>query len=303
LTKIDLGKLKIEKQEIDLNKVAKSVFESVRPLIHNSSQNLKLEISDSSEIVFIDESRIRQVVLNLVSNAIKFCPSGDIVISTESDPQYNIISVYDTGIGLDKDEIEKIFKDFEQANSSISSNFGGTGLGLSISRKIVLLHNGKITVKSKKGVFTKFSVLLPKQKNKKNTVSKNSEEAQKLLKEKILVLDDDTSFSGIIEKFLHFVNYRVKIISNPVKSVKEALDFKPDLLITDIMMPVMDGLQVVQKFRENPDLKDIKIITISGYLDSELTKLIDADGALQKPFRKEELFNLIRKVLDRSEDK
>jgi PAS domain S-box-containing protein len=161
-SKIEARKMELEIMPQNIVELMISCVEEMQPLAHQKNLDIQLSISHSFILVEMDRVRIRQVLLNLLSNAIKFTQKGYIKISLFSEPDQIRIQVSDTGIGMSPEEMEKIFRPFSQADSSITRKYGGTGLGLVISKNIIDLHGGKISVESQKGYGSTFTIILPK---------------------------------------------------------------------------------------------------------------------------------------------
>jgi len=165
LTKIDAGKMDIDPVNFDVAELISEVYASIKPLLINNNNNLVTNCDDDLGEIYTDNMRLRQIIINLLSNATKFTHDGTITLSATRYHEHNInwisISVTDTGIGIAENYIDRLFEDFSQADATTTREYGGTGLGLTISRRLCRLMKGNINVKSQQGVGSTFTVTLP----------------------------------------------------------------------------------------------------------------------------------------------
>jgi signal transduction histidine kinase/CheY-like chemotaxis protein len=298
-SKLDSGQMKIEKTPFDISKLLEETADAFRSDM--DMKGLKLDLHTDDQLIgrqiMGDPYRIRQILNNLISNAIKFTSKGSISIRVVLDKQ-NILqlTVTDTGIGIPADKIKVIFEKFAQADTSTTRKYGGTGLGLTIVKKLVGLMRGKIVVKSKVDHGTSFMVSIPvtliKPKSEKETGSLI--EYHDLSNITCLIADDDNYNLMLLEKCLK--DYYVKVFS--VTSGQEALEYidqiRFDLIILDLQMPEMDGYETAFKLRE----KNFKnpILALSAFVDQDVLKKCEEKGidqVISKPFDENELIMTI----------
>ncbi len=298
-SKLDSEQMKIETTPFDISRLLEETADSFRSDIDMKGLKLYLNIDNQliGRQIMGDPYRIRQILNNLISNAIKFTSEGSITIQVTLDKQ-NImhLSVTDTGIGIPADKIKVIFEKFAQADTSTTRKYGGTGLGLTIVRKLVGLMKGKIVVKSKVGQGTLFTVSIPTTLVKPKSVKESESliEYHDLSNITCLIADDDNYNLMLLEKSLK--DYYVKVFS--VTSGQEALDYvdqiRFDLIILDLQMPEMDGYQTAVKLRDkhfkNP------ILALSAFVDDDVLKKCKEariDQVISKPFNENELIMTI----------
>jgi CheY-like chemotaxis protein len=291
--------MKIEKTPFDISKLLEETADAFRSDIDMKGLKLYLHIDNQliGRQIMGDPYRIRQILNNLISNAIKFTSEGSITIQVTLDNQNLMhLSVTDTGIGIPSEKIKLIFEKFAQADTSTTRKYGGTGLGLTIVKKLVGLMKGKIVVKSKVGQGTNFMVSIPTTLVKPKSVkeSGSSIEYHDLSDVTCLIADDDNYNLMLLEKCLK--DYYIKVFS--VTSGQEALDYidqlRFDLIILDLQMPEMDGYDTAVKLREkkfrNP------ILALSAFVDDEVLKKCKEAGidqVISKPFNENELIMTI----------
>ncbi|BAY39345.1 integral membrane sensor hybrid histidine kinase [Nostoc sp. NIES-2111] len=261
--------------------------------------------------LFADEKRLRQVLINLLSNATKFTDQGSVTFRIQSHPITNqdlvhkiCFEVEDTGVGLTQEQIEKIFLPFEQVGDT-KKQAEGTGLGLAISQNIVSLMNSKIQVKSypQQGSSFWFEVQLHEVKNlfeDSNLTDFSAIVGYEGTKQKILVVDDKWENRSVISNLLAPLGFDVIEASDGQEGLEITAKYQPDLIITDLVMPVMDGFNFIKNIRQSPKFKDIVIVVSSASVfETDQYKSIDAgaNDFLVKPIQVDMLFRLLSKFL------
>ena len=318
LSKIEAGKLEIESVEFDLNSVLEQVIGITRASA--SKKRIKYSYMLDSAIsfkVFSDAFRLRQVVLNLVDNAIKFTGTGKsvkIFISLEGFEKEDAVIkflVSDEGIGIPADKLDTIFMSFTQSDTSITRKYGGTGLGLTISNHIIKQMGGDgIKVTSVEGRGSDFSFTLNLKKGSsinyeglKYNVS-NGIEGASAHKYDILLVEDNSSNIALTTKILTRSGHNVAIAVNGEQAVKMSQQQKFDLLLMDIQMPVMDGIEATKAIRGRGDAVPIIAMTASA-MKGDYEACIEAgmDGYMSKPINIAEINGVINKVLLKAKDK
>jgi len=299
LSKIESGKLVMSYEPVSISDVAEDTFSIFKAAADAKGLSLNLDFQDGlPDYLFLDETRIHQILVNLVGNAIKFTNEGYVGLKVEhsyAGAEYiNLkLTVYDTGIGIDEHQISAIFESFTQQDGQDTRKFGGTGLGLTITKRLTEMMGGKISVTSKVNEGSIFSLVfnnLKIAKYEKNDKHKLSLPDLDFAPATILVVDDVESNRLIIRNFLR--NYSLTVIEaeNGIEGLELVTKIKPDLILMDIQMPLMDGYEATKKIRAMDNMKNIPIIavTASVYGDSERVKEI-MDGYISKPFSKSEL--------------
>ncbi|WP_016957409.1 PocR ligand-binding domain-containing protein [Catenovulum agarivorans] len=247
-SKIEAHKLSLEQIPILLEQVLNSICSDLQPIASAKKLDLTLNIADDFEDGWVgDPVRIRQIILNLAANAVKFTKQGYVVISLKKNNQSQIeISVQDTGIGMSKKGLAALYARFEQADSSTTRQYGGTGLGMSISKNLVDLMQGKIQVQSTPNVGSCFIVTLPLEKaNRKQIVSsaKTAIKPPNLIGKHVLIAEDNEINQSVIQCLLKPTKATCYFASDGFQAIRMFKQIKPDLVLMDIRMPNMDGVQ------------------------------------------------------------
>ena len=308
LSKVEAGKFELELAPVDLHSLIDDIGQIFSQKLGEKGLAYHLDLpEDLPQNVILDETRLRQVLMNLFSNAIKFTNLGFISfkveaqINQESNTCQLNFSVKDTGIGIPKDQQEKIFQTFEQVEGQSNSKYGGTGLGLAITKRLVELMKGEISVSSHHKDGSNFIVNLPEV----DLVTTALSLSQTLNKHyefepaKVLIVDNEEHNRKLLVAFLEDYSFELHHRVNG----KEALDFiketQPDLIITDLRMPVLSGQKVCQELRSSEQWAQIPIITLSAsILREDEEKILEfCDSFLRKPVGCQDLLDAIAKYL------
>ncbi|MEO6131403.1 MAG: response regulator, partial [Saprospiraceae bacterium] len=318
--------LQLQLKPVDIRTIADLCLRVNKPNLQDKPIVLVNRIPEDIPYCLADENRFQQILQNLVSNAIKFTREGEVIIHATVDGDLISISVTDTGIGIDKSNLESIFREFEQADGSISREFGGTGLGLSISKYLVELHGGTIQVKSEPGIGSSFSFTLPVFKGEYNHLHDTSKVTSVLISEKemvtemngngrstayklnenakknILVVDDEPINLKVLKNHLEQEGFTVTL----AKDGQEALGLlengnKYHLVLLDVMMPRVSGYEVCQRIREKYMLSQLPIIMVTS--KNQVNDLVEgltfgANDYIIKPFSKDELLARVKTQLN-----
>ena len=312
LSKIEAGKMTLYFETISLRRLMDEVIVTSRPLAEKNANTIELDFGDvpeSDDQINVDITKLKQIILNLVSNACKFTEKGLVSIRSQFLPdegqEFLIITVADSGIGMTEEQLARLFQDFSQADVSTTRKYGGTGLGLSLSRRFCLMMGGDITVTSQPGVGSQFTVRLPRQ-PAGAAQSDSSEEAssattslpastsiapiscdvevrQAFVRARILLVDDDQNNSEIFKRFLVNDGFEVMHASSLGEGLKKASQCSPDLIIVDIEHSTMHGIDFLAKFKSIQDLKEIPVVMINMLENFELSYLLGASECLQSP--------------------
>ncbi len=311
-SKIEAGKIDLELAEFDLRDALDATLRTLALRADEKGLELLCDMApDVPEIVKGDSTRIRQIILNLVGNAIKFTQEGEVSLRVEVDSVEGTLDVLhfivsDTGIGIPRDKLKTIFDPFFQADSSITRKYGGTGLGLSIASRLVRLMGGRIWADSEVGLGTQFHFTLELEAVERKANAAASLSPLELPRDvNVLVVDDNGTNRRILEQMLT----RWRMSCSGVESGEEALQALLEaqhsgapynLLLTDRHMPGMDGFELVRHIREIPELSaaTIMMLTSSGHRgDAALCQELHVSAYLIKPIRQAELREAILRVL------
>ena len=315
LSKIEAGQMHMENVAFDLNDVVQNVLDIMSIRAQGKKLELNLEMnSDVPNCLAGDPNRLKQILINLIGNSIKFTPTGQIVLKIENNPEPGeygdiLFSVSDTGIGIAADKLNDIFEDFIQADLSITSKYGGTGLGLSIVRKLIQIQGGSLSVRSKEGegsVFTfniKFDTLKVQNKScKEEIIPTHATISDRIIK--ILLVDDSEDNQDLIKEYLKNGKYQIDTADNGEMAVEKVKNQDFDIVLMDIQMPVMDGYtatQNIRKWEKSEGKKEIPIIALTAYaIKEETQKSIDAgcNTHITKPVKKQVLIDTIMQNMD-----
>ncbi len=302
LSKMEAGRMTIYLETVSVAKLVQDVAATVKPLVNKNANKLDVQIAPDVDEMQTDITKVRQVLLNLLSNASKFTDKGRITLSTRkmSGPRGEQIafSVTDTGLGMTTEQMKKLFKDFVQADSSTSRKYGGTGLGLAISKRFCNLLGGDITVESEYGKGSTFTVLLPVSAGKIEEVPITGEVASLTRFEGqsvVLVIDDETAVRELMLRFLTKEGFHVETAASGQEGLMKAREVKPDVITLDVMMPNMDGWTVLNSLKADPELAAIPVVMLTIVSDKNMGYALGASDYLTKPLERSKLLTALRK--------
>jgi signal transduction histidine kinase/DNA-binding response OmpR family regulator len=294
LAKIEAGKMELSFDEVNIADIITSVMSTASGLVKDKSIKLIRNIQGEIPVVRADAIRVRQVLLNLLSNAAKFTDEGEIVVNASVQPGPTglaeiLISVTDTGPGISLEDQEKLFQAFSQVDNSPTRKTGGTGLGLSISQQLIQMHGGRIGIHSTLGKGSTFYFTLPIYRGKDETAESYGDKV-------ILAVDDDPQVIALYERYLQPQGYRVVSLLDPIKAKERALQIKPFAITLDIMMPGYDGWQVLSDLKGDAETRDIPVIICSIIEEQERGFSLGAADYLLKPILQEDLLSAINRL-------
>jgi signal transduction histidine kinase/CheY-like chemotaxis protein len=307
-SKIEAGKIEVNNSVIPIKNIIDQTVSMF--FLSAKEKNITLDIFIDKKIpqfIIADEQKIKQILTNLMGNALKFTKQGSIKVSSELKDEHIAIKVSDSGIGIDQNKLENIFSAFEQADSSTTKKFGGTGLGLAISRSLALLLDGDITVSSRrdKGSVFEFSFKykkagqgIPQTYNLQtdHEIEKN----QTFEGFSILVAEDDINNQKLIETILSDLKTDFTIAQNGAMAIERLKEKSFDLMLLDMQMPVKDGLETIIEIRDDLKIKKLPVIAFTANATSESVKKIRAAGCtdfLSKPAVKQKIQTMLSKYL------
>ena len=308
ISRIEAGKMELYLESFPICREIQTVIDTARPVIDKNQNTLVFECDDSLGHMRGDLTKFRQILLNLISNAAKFTHEGTLTLTARrEDTDRFTIAVSDTGIGMNEEQLGRLFQVFSQADASTTRKYGGSGLGLSISRHFARMMGGDITAASTPGSGSVFTVSLPltvepqtqtepanatdvpSQPSATSTNAALDEQA-----ETILVIDDDPSVHDLLKRSLGRAGYRVITASNGTDGLAMARIEHPDFITLDIMMPGVDGWSVLTSLKADPELKDIPVFVLTMTNEKSLGYALGAAQFLTKPVNKDALLGLLR---------
>ncbi|MEO0564546.1 MAG: ATP-binding protein, partial [Chloroflexota bacterium] len=267
LSKIEAGQLELEKEELDINQLIQDVSVNITPQVEAKDLSLDVTVAPKLPIVEADVQRVRQVVTNLMGNAVKFTPKGFVSLTVEpvhihdgeadyldipanvdaEDGTWLAMIVADSGIGIREEDQHMIFNAFQQVDGNTNRQYEGTGLGLAIAKQIVEMHGGHLWVESEENAGSVFTVLLPARPIfERDLVELTSGGDDRPM---VLVVDDDLASLQLTQDYLSGGDYRVMCTNNPYRALHLAERHNPVAMVLDLMMPSMDGLDLLSRLK------------------------------------------------------
>lgn len=304
LSKIEAGKMDLRFAPVGIRNLVESVKQVVRPQLEARSLTLEIRMDAELDDIIADGVRLKQILLNLVTNAIKFSHAEGKVVLSALRKQHDIeLSVQDFGIGIRKDELSRLFQPFQQTENG-AMKVEGTGLGLSITKRLTELHGGSLSVVSEEGEGSTFIARIPMMVQVENEAEKVfkriAETAESGRQKRVLVVEDKPHARTLLHTYLSESGYVVEIASNGVEALEKAKLWKPDVITLDILIPVKDGWQVLRELKEHPLCKEIPVIIISMVDERNVGFGLGAVEYFVKPVQKEELIEAVKKVEGRT---
>jgi len=297
------GKLKLERRPANFSQIFQTMLPLVNPAIERKQLSLKAQIPDNLPKINVDENRIQQVLFNLINNAVKYTQVGEIQLKSRLAGSEILVTVEDTGIGIPKEELKTIEKDYERATNVAS--ISGMGLGLSLSKHIVELHHGRLQISSRLGEGTLVSFTLPlvvdsevrslEEKRGGNPIDEDevvdalhnhSEEQTFRGKGKVVIVDDEDLNVEIFINFLESLDLKIITYSNGNSMLENLTTDEPDLLILDLMMPDLDGYAAIEQIRSEYSSEELPILVVTANEQERMTHkslTLGANDYLIKP--------------------
>jgi signal transduction histidine kinase/ActR/RegA family two-component response regulator len=308
LSKIEAGKMGLHLETFDVSQVIEEMVTTLQPAAAKNANSIHVHVAESVSVMRADITKIRQILFNLLSNACKFTDHGHVSVDVD---QIKVqgrdciqFRVSDTGIGISEQQKKNLFREFAQADASISRKYGGTGLGLAITHRFVQLMKGRITVESEPGQGAIFTVQLPAQvviDTAGSAQSGGSSDVAVAVSETrtgldtILVIDDDPSVRELMSRFLTKLDFRVIAAANGEEGLRLAKQVRPLLITLDVVMPDCDGWSVLHKLKSDSELAKIPVIMVT-VVDNEARGLdLGACNYLIKPVDRDRLAVLVEK--------
>ena len=310
LSKIEAGKLELEFSSAPINILCENSTILVKQIAFSKNIQLHTRIAQNISQIWVDERRIRQALINLLSNAIKFTASGgQVTLVVELEGPEIVFSVTDTGIGIAPENLDKLFQPFVQIDSNLSRQYAGTGLGLALVQRIVTGHGGTVSVTSTLGEGSCFAVRLPYtpslsvvnpllESGEVRSTLTNLPHSLPSLMPLILIADDDEGNIQTMEDYLGHKGYQMLLAYNGIEAVEMTKIHKPDLILMDIQMPLLDGLQATAQIRSDPAIAHIPIIALTALAlpgDEARCFAAGVNEYLVKPVRFKLLIEMIQK--------
>ncbi len=305
-SKIEAGKLNIEKISFNLTDVLESLKVMFTPKANEKRINFSVTIDPKTPAyIFGDPTRLNQILINLVNNAIKFTQQGDVKLiceikSIEHDIVQFVFKVQDTGIGIPADKIHSVFERFNQGNTETTRKYGGNGLGLAIVKQLVEIQNGDIHLKSKEGVGSEFIVKIsyPISYENKKLVTESTNHQLKIIANKpltVLLAEDHKLNQKLAITYLSDFGLSVDLAENGIEAIEKFKSKSYDLVLMDIQMPLLDGYHAAKQIREELNSKVPIIAMTANIMANEREKCLSygMNDYLSKPFKEIDLYNIV----------
>jgi signal transduction histidine kinase/DNA-binding response OmpR family regulator len=295
LARVEAGRLDLKPVPFDLDALVRQTIASVQPLADQKAQTVKLELA--AVVIDADPSRIRQIVLNLVSNAIKFTGSGgEIRVSVSLDGLDDVqLAVADNGRGIAAADHERIFEAFQQGDGDpVSQHHEGTGLGLALTRQLVEAHGGGISVRSEMGTGSEFTVRLPLHRAVQPEAGLPPVVAAG--QATVLVIEDDPAAGELLRVHLEGAGYAVLLSTTGRQGIAWAALARPDAVLLDILLPDIDGWEVLQRLKADPLTRAIPVMVVSIVDDRQLGLALGAIDYFVKPISREPLLEALGRL-------
>lgn len=315
LSKIEAGKMELHPECFDLSMFIGDINRTCEPLALKNNNQLEVTVEDCLDEMYADSTRLKQVILNLISNACKFTNEGKVSLvasATELNSQPAVkFEIQDTGIGMDKEQLGMLFQDFQQVDSSATRRYEGTGLGLSISQKLSKLMGGEVSVESVKGEGSVFSVVIPlNNSGTDHSISmKPQDDATKINGDiqpvstledtaiSVLVVEDDDNMVQMLKHHFDKVNIKVDVAKDGNQALQKARANVPSLITLDINMPNLNGWDTLAAMRADQALKDIPIVVVTVQEEKKKGIELGASEYLTKPINKDDVSNIVNRFL------
>ncbi|HWE36142.1 MAG TPA: response regulator [Isosphaeraceae bacterium] len=303
LSKIEAGQMELDAAEADPRGLIASVVDNFQALAQGKGLSLRAEVDPALPQRFVtDENRLRQVLVNLVSNAVKFTVRGEVVVAARM-PTADAweVEVRDTGPGIAEEDIPKIFEQFRQLDGRTTRRAGGTGLGLSIVKRLVELLGGTLDVRSRLGSGTTFLVRLPLEPGTTLAIvgpeaGGRDAEGRPGQGPLVLSIDDDEDFLALLRESLRGSPFRFEVASNGRVGLALAERLRPDVITLDVMMPELDGWNVLSALKANPATAEIPVVLVTVLQRRGLGLMLGATDYLTKPLDRDRLLRVLAKI-------
>jgi adenylate cyclase len=297
LSKIEAGKMDVFIEAVDLQALLKEVLSIVRPLADKNENVIEVICPADIGSFHSDQTKMKQCLLNLLSNASKFTSEGTLTLTVAREDNFGVcFRVSDTGVGMTQEQLGRLFEAFSQADASTTKRFGGTGLGLAITKHFCTMLGGDVTVESTPGAGSTFIIRLPDQ-QVAAAVAADSPALRGAAADgraTVLVVDDDASVRGLLAKTLEKEGYRVLLAGNGVEALTLAREHRPQAITLDVMMPQMDGWKALNELKADTELRHIPVIMVTVLNERGMAIPLGAADFLTKSVDRQRLGAILR---------
>ena len=319
LSKIEAGKMGLNLEYFRVDNMVNEVIDTVQPMALKNNTKLNLLPHEDIGVMLSDITKVRQILFNLISNAIKFSENSTVSVickrASLNGKDHIIIEVEDTGIGMSSEELEKLFEEFFQADNSNAKKWSGTGLGLVISQRFSEMLGGTIKVESELGKGSCFIVSIPvntakiRFQNSPGDLIVGPKVDPRLVRfsgkiqdverrdkiSRVLVIDDDPDVRDLMERYLTREGFEVNSACSGSEGISKIKEFNPDVITLDVLMPVMDGWSVLSELKKNPETAKIPVIMLSMLDELDMSFALGASDYMLKPIKRDVLVDTVLK--------
>jgi CheY-like chemotaxis protein/nitrogen-specific signal transduction histidine kinase len=299
LSRIEAGRMALTPETVDTVQLLNEVVSVVEPQIVAKNLSLSCDYTGTPPI-FADRRRAQQILANILNNAAKFTHEGHIRISAQGQGTVVQFEIEDTGIGIPRDKQHLVFEEFRQVDSTSTRQYGGSGLGMPITRRLVELSGGTIWFKSTPDVGTTFFITLPQAtRDGHRTIDATRTPVAQSMVPCVLIIDDSLDSQMLLRDTILAArpDYQVFIANSGREGLRRAQELQPDLITLDVMMPSMDGWQVLQTLKDDPILATIPVILVSVIDNHELAYQMGAVAIIEKPIDPNQLLTVLDRVV------
>ena len=302
ISKIESGKMELYITSFEIEDVVDVIKDISAPLVSKNNNAFQTNIQDGIGAMRQDETKLRQCLSNLLSNAAKFTEAGTVTLEVDASLEKEIemvsFKVIDTGEGMSEEGVGKVFEVYTQAERSTSAKHGGTGLGLPLSREMAQMMGGDITLTSELGVGSVFTLKLPRdcpqdEHEVSDSVLEGIDDDEKL----VVLIDDDVTMHDLIKRTLNKIGLTLVGATDSEKGMQMVRETKPKLLLLDVLMPGRDGWSILRECKSDPELKDMPVIMVSQLNQDTLANSLGADDYITKPIDRELFLKTIKNIL------
>lgn len=286
LSKVEAGREELFLSSLHVQELCNYVISTIQDSAIEKGLELTTKIEEEADICTADERRIKQMLINLLTNAIKFTTAGKVSLEVKKVPQGITFVVTDTGIGIDPSQVKFLFEPFKQLDSQLSRQYEGTGLGLALTRKLARLHGGDVTVESTLGKGSRFTIFLPKEdgewQNSPSSVSSSFNPKTK----RILLVEHDEHTAILLQDYLQTIGYQVERVGHRNSFLEQVRLQQPDLILLDVELGGITGWDLLEQIRQQSDMQDLPVVMMTPLTiarERERMKQAGANDCLSKP--------------------
>jgi signal transduction histidine kinase/CheY-like chemotaxis protein len=296
ISRIESGRIRLKIEPMSVADSLEGAVDTFRAVLQQTGRKIESKVPDNLPLVAADRDRVGRVLINLVSNALKYSPKGgDVTLSATRGPSHVTISVKDRGMGISREDQKKLFTKFYRVDSALTREIGGTGLGLSITKSIIELLGGEVGVKSKVGQGSTFWFTLPIAPG--DLVRTPSLEAPDQIGGTVLVIDQDPDVADLIATYLVKRGYEVVKAHTAETALATAIRIRPRAITLDVILGDSDGFELMQRLKDHPETADIPIVVLSIICDEGRSCRLGAANYLEKPIDQKRLYEILDPIV------